>query len=73
MEVEQEVPNVFVLVLAEVKDEFETGARGGVPQPNGVYYENVERKVLLEEPVHVRYFYSHIFTVQMNDVLILWI
>lgn len=38
-------------------DEFETGVRGGVPQPRGAYYKNFERKMCLKKKcVNVRRF-----------------
>ena len=47
VEVEKEVLNMFTLMLDEGKDEFETSVRDGEPGPNGAYYENIERKILL--------------------------
>ena len=56
VKVEQEVPNEFLLVLDEGRDEFETDARGGVPRPKGAYYKNIERKMLLKKKrVNVRF------------------
>ena len=51
VKVEQEVPNEFLLVLDEGRDDFD----GGRARPKGAYYKNIERKMLLKKKrVNVR-------------------